>query len=133
MSFRLLALNRFLMRFRCRDDMQFGIIYLRDPSPFEPSHAGHALKLVDQSKLKSNALFATFASEPTDTIEYDFDGSVASFQETSGQALKMFDIVLRNPIRLDFLLEELQIISGGATSRKGKGLKGLLRSRKRHL
>ena len=123
MSFHLLALNRSLMRFRCREDMQFGIIFLHcliHPSPSEPSHAGHALKLVKQSRLKSNALFATFASEATGTVKYGFDGSVASFQETSGQALKMFDIALRNPVRLDPLLEELQTISEVATNKNGK-------------
>ena len=124
MSFHLLALNRILMRFRCREDMQFGIICLRNPSPSEPSHAGRrALKLVKQTGLKSNALFATFASEATATAEND--GLV--FQETSAQALQMFDIVFRNPVSLDLLLKELQTISEGATNRKEKGSKSWLR------
>ena len=91
--------------------MEFGIIFLHssvDPSPF--SHAGHALRLLKKSKLESNILFATFASEATGTVKYGFDSSVASFQETSGQALKMFDIALGKPVRLGFLLEELQTI-----------------------
>ena len=99
--------------------MQFGIIFL--PSPSEPSHA--VLELVKQSRLKSNALFATFASEATATAEND--GLV--FQETSAQALQMFDIVIRNPVSLDLLLKELQTISEGATNRKEKGSKSLLR------
>ena len=112
------------MRFRCREDMQFGIIFLRSSV-----NAGRALELVKQSRLKSNALFATFASEATGTVEYGFDGSVASFQETSGQASKMFDIALLNPVRLDLLLEELQTISEGAINRKGKGLRSWFRHR----
>ena len=119
-SFHLLDLNRTLMSFRCPEDMQFGIIYLRNSSLSESSHAGRALELVKQSGLKSNAVFATFASEATGAVEYGFDGSVASFQETRGQALKMFDIALRNPISFDLLLEELQTMSEGATNRKGK-------------
>ena len=82
-------------------------------------------KLLKQSRLKSNALFATFASEATGTVKDGFDDSLV-FQETSGQALKMFDIVLRNPVSRDLLLEELQTISEGGTNKKGKGLKGLL-------
>jgi hypothetical protein len=108
------------MRFRCREDMQFGIIFLHSSIHPSPSQ-GRALELVKQSRLKSNALFATFASEATGTAKYGFDGSVASFQESSGQALKMFNNALRNPVRLDLLLEELQTISEGATNRKGKG------------
>ena len=97
--------------------MQFGIIFL--PSP---SHAGSVSELIKQSKLKSNALFATFASEATGTVKDGFDDSLV-FQETSGQALKMFDIVLRNPVNRDLLLTELQTISEGGTNRKGQGLK----------
>ena len=129
MSFRLLALNRSLMRFRCREDMKFGIIVLRSsvhPSPSEPSHAGRTFELVKQSRLKSNALFATFASEATGTIRYDLDGSVASFQKTSEQALELFDCALDKPVSLESLLEELQAISDGGTNRKGKGSKGRL-------
>ena len=94
--------------------MQFGIIYLRSgvhPLSFEQFHA---LELVKQSRLKSNTLYATFASDATGTVKYGFDSSVASFQETSGQALKMFDIALGEPVRLDLLLEELQTFSEGA-------------------
>ena len=97
--------------------MQFGIIYLRssvDPSPSESSHAGRMLKLVKQSRLQSNILFATFASKAMGTVKYDFDSSVASFQETSGHARDMFDIALRKPVKFGFLLEELQTISKGA-------------------
>ena len=86
---------------------------------------GRALELVEQSGLESNAIFATFASDP---IEYGFDGSVVSFQDTQEQALKMFHIALCNPVSLDFLLEELQIISVGATSRTGKVSKRGFRS-----
>ena len=115
------------MRFRCREDMQFGIIYLRTsrahPSSFEHSLAGRALELVKQSKLNSNTLFATFASGETGTLEYGFDGSVASFQETSEQALKMFDIALCNRVRLDILLEEQQTISEGATNGERKAVR----------
>ena len=96
--------------------MKFGIIYLCtsvDQSPSESSHTGRALKLVEQSRLKSNILFATFTSEVPGTVEYGFDGSVASFQETSEQAFKMLDIALENPVRLHLLLEELQTISEG--------------------
>ena len=118
-SFDLLALKGTLMSFRCCEDMQFGTIHLRNPSLSEPSHAGRALELVKQSGLKSHALFATSASEATGAVEYGFDGSVASFQETREQALKMFDIALRNPISLD-LLEKLQTMSEGATNRTGK-------------
>ena len=95
--------------------MEFGIIFLRSPvhpSPF--SHAGHALRLLKKSKLESNVLFATFASEAPGTVEYGFDGSVASFQETSEQALQMFDTSLSKPVRLGLLLEEVQTISKGA-------------------
>ena len=94
--------------------MQFGIIYLRSgvhPLSFEQFHA---LELVKQSRLKSNTLYATFASDATGTVKYGFDSSVASFQETSGQSLKMFDIALGEPVRLDLLLEELQTFSEGA-------------------
>ena len=111
-----IALNRSLMRSRCREDMQFGIICLRsqvDPLSFGHFHAGRALELVEQSRLKSNTLFATFVSEATDTPEYRFDGSVASFQENREQALKMFGIALGKPVKLDLLLEELQTISEG--------------------
>ena len=114
------------MRFRCREDMQFGVIFLRSsvhPPPSEHSHTGRALELVKQSGLSSNALFATFVNKATGTIEYGFDGSVASFQETTEQALKMFDIALSKPVKLDLLLKELQTILEGATNRKGKGLK----------
>ena len=116
------------MRFRCREDTQFGVIFLRSsvhPSPSEHSHVGRALELVKQSGLNSNTLFATFVNEAlaTGTIEYGFDGSVASFQETTEQAFKMFNIALSKPIKLDLLLKELQTISEGATNRKGKGLK----------
>ena len=96
--------------------------------PSEPSHAGRALELVKQSGLESNALFATFASEPIGTIEYGFDGSVVSFQDTQEQALKMFNIALRKPISLDLLLAELQTISKGATNRKGKRSKSRFRA-----
>ena len=119
------------MGFRCREDMQFGIIFLRSsvhPSPSEHSYAGRALEFVKKSRLKSNILFATFASEATGTIEYGFEGSVVSFQETCEQALKMFDIALGNPVRLDLLLEELQTISEGVTNRKGKESKSRFRS-----
>ena len=109
------------MRFRCRENTQFGIIFLRSSLHPVPSHAGRALEAVKQSRLKSNILFVTFASEATGTVEYGFDRSVASFQETGGQALKMFDIALRNPVGLD-LLEELQNIEG-ATNGRGKGLR----------
>ena len=105
------------MQFRCREDMQFGIIYLRtsvDPSPSASSHAGRILKLVKQSRLQSNILFATFASEAMGTVKYGFDSTVASFQETSGHAREMFDIALRKPVEVGFLLEELQTISKGA-------------------
>ena len=104
--------------------MQFGVIFLHG-SVLHPSssQAGRALELVKQSGLKSKTLFATFASEATGTIGYDFDGSVASFQETSEQASKMFDIALRNPVTLDLLLAELQTISEGVINRKGKGSK----------
>ena len=97
--------------------MQFGIVFLRSSSP---SHAGHMLELVKhwQSGLKSNTLFATFASETTGTAKYGFDGSVASFQETRGQASNMFDIALRKPVGLDLLLKQLQIILEGATNKK---------------
>ena len=112
--------------------MKFGIVFLGSsvhPSSSEHSHAGRALELVKQSGLKSNTLFATFASEPTGTIEYGFDGSVVSFQDTQEQALKMFNIALCNPVRLDLLLEEpLQIISVGAASRTGKVSKRGFRS-----
>ena len=127
MSFRLPALNRLLMRFRCREDMQFGIICLHHPSSFEHFHAWHALELVEQwralglvkqSRLKSHTLFATFASEPTGAVQYGFNGGVAFFQETREQALEMFDIALCNPVRLDLLLEELAIISKGAVVRR---------------
>ena len=84
------------------------------------SHAGPALDLVKQSGLKSHTLFATFANEATGTVEYGFDGSVYSFQETREQALEMFDIVLRNPVSRDLLLKELQTISEGGTNKKGK-------------
>ena len=97
--------------------MEFGIIYLCtsvDLSPSESSHAGRALKLVKESTLKYNILFATFASQATGAAKYGFDSSVASFQETSEQALKMLDIALSKPIRLEVLLEELQTISEGA-------------------
>ena len=110
------------MRFRCRENTQFGIIFLRSSLHPVPSHAGRALEAVKQSRLKSNILFVTFASKATGTVEYDFDRSVASFQETGGQALKMFDIALRNPVGLDLLLEELQNIEG-ATNGRGKGLR----------
>ena len=96
--------------------MQFGIIYLRTsrahPSSFEHFLAGRALELVKQSRLNSNTLFATFASEAKDTAESGFGDSVAPLQETSGQAL--FDIALSNSVRLDPLLEGLQAISEGA-------------------
>ena len=104
------------MRLRCREDMQFGIIYLRTsrahPSSFEDFLAGRALELVKQSRLNSKTLFATFASEATGTAESGFDDSVAPLQETSGQAL--FDIALGNFVRLDLLLEGLQAILEGA-------------------
>jgi hypothetical protein len=116
--------------------MQFGVIFLRSSvhlSPSEPSHTGRALELVKQSRLESNTLFATFASEATDTAGYGFDGSVVSFQETSPrQALEMFDIALGNPVRLDLLLEELQTISERAINGKGKGLISSLRFWKGH-
>ena len=120
-SFHLLSLNSALiwMRFRCREDMKFGIIFLHSslhpPAPFE--------ELIEQSRLKSSALLATFAREATGAVEYGFDGSVASFQETSEQVLEMFDIALRNPVSLDLLLEKLRTISEGVTNKKGKGLK----------
>ena len=97
--------------------MQFGIIYLCssvDPLPSESSHAGRVLKLVKQSKLQSNILFATFASEAMGTVQYGFNSSVASFQGTRGHALEMFNIALRKPVGLGLLLEELRIISKGA-------------------
>lgn len=125
MSFHLLPLNSSLRRFRCRQDITCGIIYLGSrphPSSFEHFHAWRASELVKQSGLKSIILFATFAGEATGTVKYGFDDSVASFQETGGQALKMFDIALRNPVGLDLLLEELQNIEG-ATNGKGKGLR----------
>ena len=96
--------------------MQFGIIYLCTsihPSS-ESSHAGRTLKLVKQSRLKSNILFATFTSKAPGIVEYGFDGNVASFQETSGHAREMCDIALRKPVKLGFLLKELQTISKGA-------------------
>lgn len=89
----------------------------------ELSDAGPALELVKQSGLKSNAILATSASEATGAVEYGFDGSVASFQETTEQALEMFNIALHNPVSLNLLLDELQNISEGVTNRKGKGLK----------
>ena len=96
--------------------MQFGIIYLRTsrahPSSFEHFLAGRALELVKQSRLNSHTLFATFASEATGTAMSSFGDSVAPLQETRGQAL--FDIALRNFLRLDLLLEGLQAISEGA-------------------
>ena len=93
--------------------MEFGIIYLCSSvhlSPSESSYAGRALKLLKESELKSNILFATFASEATSTVKYGFDGSVAS---ESGHAQEMFDIALGKPVRLSLLLKELQIISEG--------------------
>ena len=116
MSFHLLPLNRSLRRFRCRKDIKFGIIYLGSrphPSSFEHFHAWRASELVKQSGLKSNILFATFAGEATGTVKYGFDGSVASFQETSRHAQEMFDIALRRPVRLGLLLKEVQTISEG--------------------
>ena len=113
------------MRFRCREDMQFGIIFLHDsvhPSLSEPPHGA----CVKQFGLKSNTLFATFAGEALGAVEYDFNGSVASFQETKEQALKMFDIALSKPVGLDKLLEEQQTISEGATNREQKALKSQL-------
>jgi len=104
--------------------MQFGVIFLHSSIHPEPFRAGRASKLVEQSGFKFSALFATFASEATGTVhsQYDFDGSVASFQETTGQTSKMFDIALRNPVSLDRLLEGLQAISEcqWATNRKRK-------------
>ena len=102
------------MRFRCREDMLFGIIYLHNPSPSKPSRPGRALKLLERSGLKDNALFATFASEATGTVQYGFN---SSFQKTGEQALEMFDTALGKPVELDLLLKELQTISKGA--RKG--------------
>ena len=72
------------------------------------------MELVKQSRLKSNILFATFTSEAPGIVEYDFDGNVASLQETSGHTREMFDIALRKPVKFGFLLEELQTISKGA-------------------
>ena len=107
--------------------MQFGIIFL--PPPSGPSHA-RTLKLLKQSELKFNALFATFAGEATGTVEDGFDDSLV-FQETSGQALKMFDIVLRNPVSRDLLLKELQTISEGVINRKRMGFRSFLGSQRR--
>ena len=127
MSSRLLALDSSLMRFRCREDMQFGIIFLRDsmvhPSHSEPSYVVHALELVKQSGLKSCTLFASFVSEQTGQVGFGFDGSSSS-QETGKRALGMFDSALNKPVSLELLLEELQTISEGAANRKGLGLKG---------
>ena len=72
------------------------------------------LNSIKQSTLKSNILFATFASQATDTTKYGFDSSVASFQETRGHALEMFNIALRKPAGLDPLKKNLQIISEGS-------------------
>ena len=117
MSFQVqVTLNRSLMRFRCREDMQFGIIYLRsgvDPSSFEHFHAGRAFTLVKHSELTSNTLFATFASEATGVAEYSFNGTVASFKGTREQGLEMFEIALGKTVGLDLLLEELQTVSEG--------------------
>ena len=113
MSLLLLPLKPSLIGFRIREDMQFGIIYLRSgvhPLSFEQFHA---LELVKQSRLKSNTLYATFASDATGTVKYGFDSSVACFQET-GHAREMFDTALGKPVRLDPLLEGLQAISEGA-------------------
>jgi len=99
--------------------MQFGVIFLHSSIHPEHFHAGRASQLVEQSGFKFSALFATFASEATHS-EYGFDGSVASFQETTGHTSKMFDIALRNPVSLDRLLEGLQAISEWATNRKRK-------------
>ena len=111
--------------------MEFGIIYLRSgvhPLSFEQFHA---LELVKQSRLKSNTVYATFASDATGTVKYGFDSSVsASFQETTGQALKMFDIALGKPVGLDFLLEELRTISEGAFNRRGMRSTALFGSRR---
>ena len=100
--------------------MKFGIIVLRSsdqPSSSEPSHAGQALDLLKQSRLKSNAHLAPFTSEATGIVQYGFDGRV---QETSEQVLKMFDTALGNPVGLDLLLEELQTISVEASKGKVK-------------
>ena len=110
--------------------MQFGIIFLQSPvhsSPFPQS--GRAVKLLKKSRLRSNILFATFASEATSTVEYDFDGDVASFQETNEQALEMFDIALRNALSLDLLLEKLPSISEGSINSKGMGFKSFFGSK----
>ena len=72
------------------------------------------LKLVKQSTLNSKVLFATFTSQATGAAKYGFDSSVTSFQETRGHALEMFNIALRMPVGLNFLLQELQTISIGA-------------------
>ena len=88
------------------------------------------MELVQHSELKSNTLFATFASGATATVEYGFNGSVASFQDTKEQASKMLDIALRNPVGLDALLEELQTIS---EARKGKGSKSWFRIGRRNI
>lgn len=113
----------------CREDMIFGIIYLRSRvHPPSSELGGRALELVKQSGLQSNILFASFASEATGTVKYGFDGSVASPQETSEQALEMFDIALGKPVKLDLLLEELRTISEVATNGKGKGSKSRSRA-----
>ena len=114
MSLLLLPLKPSLIGFRIREDMQFGIIYLRSgvhPLSFEQFHA---LELVKQSGLESNTLYASFVSDATGTVKYGFDSSAASSQGTSGHAPEMFDAALGNPIRLDLLLEKLQTISEGA-------------------
>ena len=105
--------------------MQFGIIFL--PSP---SHAGSVSELIKQSKLKSNALFATFASEATGTVKDGFDDTLV-FQESSGQALKMLDIVLRNPVSRDLLLKELQTILERVINREGMGFRSFFGSQRR--
>ena len=107
--------------------MQFGIIFLRSSVHTSPFEHFQALELVEQSGLKSKTLFATFASKSKVTVKYGFDAPVASFQKTRGQALKMFDIALRNPVTLDLLLEELQTISEGAPNRKGMALNRIWR------
>ena len=70
----------------------------------------------DDTTFSCSSLYATFASDATGTVKYGFDSSVASFQETSGQSLKMFDIALGEPVRLDLLLEELQTFSEGPST-----------------
>lgn len=130
MSFHLLPHNHSLKSFRCREDMQFGIIFLHDsvyPPPSEVPHAGCALECVKQSGLQSNILFATFASQATGAVKYGFDSNVASFQGTSGHTTQeMFDTALGMPVELSLLLEELQTISVGATNRERKPLKSQL-------